>query len=334
MKQHRTTSRCVLLLVLTYLWLVLDVDVATAQCPARGTVVVEDVSNAQGKPYQAREIRTIATYSNDGQKLVKVVKEKLFRDGGGRIRIERFYDGTDDPPESVPMDIEIDDNCGTSVSLLPRQQIAKVSKMAPPQRVSNRPRCEEVDLKNPPYTGPEGKSGNLGHKVVDGVQVRGERTSYYASVEAKLSGAPPVRVYEEWCSILLDTPMGSYVLNDQPKMEITTVISDVEQVEPDPALFEIPKEYKILRVEASAPAATPPRNERSTTPGLGKTGNLKYWPNWTVSQIRQSKLARNFGNISRRFDGVSVNGAAATVRFCCRRDRISRRSGRSFRLGA
>jgi len=33
-------------------------------------------------------------------------------------------------------------------------------------------------------------------------------------------------------------------------------------------------------------------------------------------------------------DGVSVNGAAATVRFCYHRDRISRRSGRSFRLGA
>ena len=51
----------------------------------------------------------------------------------------------------------------------------------------------------------------------------------------------------------------------------------------------------------------------------------------------RSALLRGFlAGISetRRFDGVRVNGAAATVRFCCRRDRISRRSAHSFRLGA
>jgi len=40
--------------------------------------------------------------------------------------------------------------------------------------------------------------------------------------------------------------MGNYTLTDRPKGEITTVISDVQQVEPEPDLFEIPKDYKTI----------------------------------------------------------------------------------------
>ena len=111
-------------------------------------------------------------------------------------------------------------------------------------------------MKNPPYAGPEGKFEDLGHKLIDGIEVRGERISYYNSVQAKLSGAPPVRIYENWCSISLDTRMGDYVLDDKPRREITTVISDIRQMEPDSALFEIPAEYKITRADQNAPASS------------------------------------------------------------------------------
>jgi hypothetical protein len=262
MKPHRALLRGLLLLMPIYLWVVLDPNFAEAQCPNRGTVVDDQVSNAKGKPYQADEITTIVTYGPDGTKRVSVTKSKLFRDSGGRIRVERFYDGTEDPSENIPMDILIDDNCGTSAILQPARQTAKIQKWAAPDKVSDLPCCQEVDLKNPPYAGPEGKFEDLGHKLIDGTEVRGERISYYSSVQAKLSGAPPVRVYENWCSISLDTPMGSYILNDNPKREITTVISDVRQVEPDPALFEISKEYKMIR-EAVGSAANPAHSEHN-----------------------------------------------------------------------
>ena len=48
--------------------------VATAQCPNRGTVVVEGISNAQGKPFQAKETRTIVTYGSDGTKQIVVIR--------------------------------------------------------------------------------------------------------------------------------------------------------------------------------------------------------------------------------------------------------------------
>lgn len=229
--------------------------VATAQCPNRGTVVVEGVSNTRGKPYEAKELRTIVTYGRDGAKQIAVTKANLSRDANGRIRVERFYDGTADPSEEAAADILIDDNCGTAVILLPGPKTAKLKSMVLAAQVSDRPCCEEIDLKkkNPPYPGPEGKFEDLGHKFIDGIEVRGERTSYYTSALAKLSGEPPIRVYEDWCSILLDTRMGNYILNDNPKREITTVVSDIRQVEPDPDSFEIPKDYKVIGTQKGVP---------------------------------------------------------------------------------
>ena len=240
-------------------------EVAVAQCPSRGTVVDEEVSNAQGKPYQAKQVRTIVTYSSDGTKHIVVTKANLFRDSKGRIRQERFYDGTDDPSENVPTDIWIDDNCGTSVSLLPTRQTAKITKVVSPVKVSDQPCCQEIDLKNPPYTGPEGKVEDLGHKFIDGVEVRGERISYYSSARAKLAGASPIRIYENWCSTSLDTRMGDYVLDEKPKREITTIISDVRQIEPDSALFDIPEGYKIISADQNAPASSVKGNSFNTS---------------------------------------------------------------------
>ncbi|PYT91873.1 MAG: hypothetical protein DMG36_16855 [Acidobacteria bacterium] len=265
MESSAILPRGALLPVLVCLGMTFATEVAVAQCPDRGTVVDDEVSNTQGKPYQAKEVRTVVTYGSDGTKREVVTKSNLFRDGRGRIRVERFYDGTEDPSENVPADIWIDDNCGTSVSLLPARQTAKITKVASPVKVSHQPCCQEVDLKNPPHTGPEGKVEDLGHKFIDGVEVRGERISYYSSAQAKLSGASPVRIYENWCSISLDTRMGDYILDDKPKREITTVISDIKQIEPASSLFEIPEGYKIIRADQSAPASNAEGSQSATS---------------------------------------------------------------------
>src|SRR6202042_748237 len=102
---------------------------AAAQCEDRGSFVDNGVSNAQGKPFQAKQITTIVLYIADGTKNTKVTKANLFRDGKGRIRVERFYDGTENPSENVPTDAIIDDNCGTSFILRPSQQTVKIQKM-------------------------------------------------------------------------------------------------------------------------------------------------------------------------------------------------------------
>ena len=257
--------RAALIPIFVCLGMMFATEATMAQCPNSGTVVVDSVSNTQGKPYEAKEVQTVVTYERDGTKRVVVTKSNLFRDSRGRIRQERFYDGTDDPSQNVPTDIWIDDNCGTSVSLVPARQTAKIGKLVPPVKVPDQPCCQEIDLKNPPYTGPEGKVEDLGHKFIDGVEVRGERISYYTSAQAKLSGAPPVRVYENWCSISLDTPMGGYILDDKPKREITTVVSEIRQIEPDSELFEIPEGYKTIRADQSTPASNAKGSQSATS---------------------------------------------------------------------
>jgi hypothetical protein len=250
---------------LVLLGLTIAADVTAAQCPNRGTVVEGQVSNAKGKPYQAGGITTIVTYDRDGTKRVSVTKSNLFRDSCGRIRVETFHDRTEGPSENIPQDILIDDNCGTTVILHPATQTAQIQKWPAPDKVSELPSRQEVDLKNPPSTGPEGRVDDLGHKFIDGVEIRGERISYYSSAQAKVTGASPIRIYENWCSISLDTGMGEYILDDNPKREITTVIRDIKQVEPDSALFQIPAGYTTSRADQSTPAANVKSSQSATS---------------------------------------------------------------------
>jgi hypothetical protein len=56
-----------------------------------------------------------------------------------------------------------------------------------------------------------------------------------------------VRIVEEkWISPDLKITVASTTENPMPRMgKTTTAISDLQQTDPDPALFEIPVDYKI-----------------------------------------------------------------------------------------
>jgi len=66
MESAAILARGALIPVLVCLGMTFATEVAVAQCPNRGTVVDEEVSNAQGKPYQAKQVRTFVTYGSDG----------------------------------------------------------------------------------------------------------------------------------------------------------------------------------------------------------------------------------------------------------------------------
>jgi hypothetical protein len=245
----------------------LFVKTAAAQCPDPGSVGYDGVSNTPVKPFQAKQVTTIVASSSDGTKVTTVHRSNVFRDSKGRIRHERrFYPGEHALSDNVPLQIWINDECGNAISLSPGSHTATIQKMVPAPQVSRQPVCREIDSNNIPDIGPAGKFEDLGHKSIDGVVIRGERSSYYSSEQAKLAGAPPIQVYENWCSISLDTWMGSYSLTENPKQEITTVVSDVEQIEPDPALFEIPPGYKIEFRASPAPSRPNPAGNSSAPP--------------------------------------------------------------------
>jgi hypothetical protein len=250
------------ILITGYLLMILAPTSVLAQCtPIRG-IGFEGITSVEGTPFQAKKVVTTVTTGNDGAKRTEVMKSHIFRDTKGRVRIERFYDGTQDPLESVPKQILIYDNCGGSVSLLPSQQTAKIQK-TPILKGSDQPNCKEFDPNKLPQPGAKGKFEVLGHRMLDGVEIIGWRTTYYSSVEAMSSGAPPVEISERWCSTTLDAEMDGFSLSQNPKMEGRTVVSDLKRIEPDPALFEIPEEYKITGADESAK----PPVRKDTPPG-------------------------------------------------------------------
>jgi hypothetical protein len=223
-----------------------------AQCAPIGAIGFEGITSVEGMPFQATKVMTVVTTGNDGAKRAQVTKSHVFRDTKGRVRIERFYDGTEDPLESVPRQVIIYDNCGGSVSLLPSQQTAKIQKAPAHLKGSDQPNCKEFDLNKLPQPGAKGKFELLGHRMLEGVEIMGWRTTYYSSVEAMSSGAPPIEISERWCSTTLDAEMDSFNLSQNPKMEIRTVVSDLKRIESDPALFEIPEGYKITGADERA----------------------------------------------------------------------------------
>jgi hypothetical protein len=230
-----------------------------AQCASIDAIGFEGIASVAGLPFQAKKIMTIVTTGNNGANRSQVTKSHVFRDTNGRIRIERFYDGTEDSPEGLPRQIIIYDydNCGTSVSLNPLQQTAKIQKTPANLNGPRQPNCKEFDPNKLPQPGAKGKIELLGHRMLDGVEIMGWRTTYYGSAEVMSSGAPPIEISERWCSTTLDAEMDSFSLSQNPKMEIRTVVSDLKRIESDPALIEIPEGYKIAGADERAKPPVP-----------------------------------------------------------------------------
>jgi hypothetical protein len=230
------------------------VGFAGAQCPDKGTLGFDGVTAVREKPFHAKQVTTIVTYRPDGTKQIVVIKSNLFRDSHGRVRVERFYDGTGDPPELTPADISIYDGCGKSISLLPKKHTAKVQDISPVNPGSHQPYCHEFDAKNPPNPGPTGKFEDLGHKMIDGMEVLGYRSTDYATPESKRTETNPVHIHEDWCSMALDNSLHFYSYSDRPRRELTSAIKEIELVDSDGSLFEIPSEYSITKTETARTA--------------------------------------------------------------------------------
>ena len=130
MRASRSILRAELFMIVGCAGMFCAVQQAMAQCQGGSGIGFSGVSTVEGKPFRARQITTIVRYWGDGTKHVQVVKANLFRDSKGRMRVDRFMDGTEDPPKNVPVDTLVYDNCGTSLSLLPSRRSGKTTTMS------------------------------------------------------------------------------------------------------------------------------------------------------------------------------------------------------------
>ena len=98
-------------------------------------------------------------------------------------------------------------------------------------------------LASPRPAGPRGKK--LGTQIIEGVSANGIR---YTQNERSPAGAPVKRTEEIWTSPELHVKILSRDVS--PRIENTERLTHISLAEPDPALFQVPPEYKVVNETA------------------------------------------------------------------------------------
>ena len=246
-----------------------------AQCDALQFAFVALVA---GNPFQAETVRTMI-FGEEGSTPAVQKPGIVARDRLGRVRSE-FVNGkyTMKTGEEVGKVVEwkiitiCDPGTGNVTQLDP---LGKTARVVPHSRdkthdASNQPKnyCESLlQFKNshPDYAG-------LGHRTIEGLDSEGiHRTDEPAHTDAS-GTVMPERMNEQWCA-----PDLQAVILQVSQDEIREVLElkNIQRVDPDPALFEIPRDYTIVEKTVTS---LPPSGASETAGGTPSVPTPKKNP--------------------------------------------------------
>ena len=236
-----------------------------AQC---GNVQFALVAVVAGNPFQAETVRTMI-FGEEGSAPTVQKPGIVARDRLGRVRSE-FVNGKYKMKtgEEVGKEVEwkiitiCDPVTGTVTQLDP---LGKTARLIPHSRdntqdASNQPRnyCESLlQFKNsrPDYEG-------LGHRTIEGLDAEGiHRTDEPTHSDAS-GTVMPERMNEQWCA----PDLQAVILQvSQDAIREVLELKNIQRVDPDPALFEIPSDYTIVE-KISQPLSKPPAQPTAQPP--------------------------------------------------------------------
>lgn len=216
-----------------------------------GSVAISD-SRCTGLPYSAEIIsRTVQTLS-DGTHITSEQKRVEARDSQGRTRHEIYIsNGVADPDSNQPVFVFISDPVGGQlIHLNPRQKIATVNLFPTAPRTDgnsaqmtaqSRPAVVKQTMHANSQARPEVEK--LGQETIDGVYAEGERVTTVIGAGTQGNDRDITVVTERW----LSPDLGIEVLNKttDPRGDTTTELKNLSRTEPDPALFQVPPDYKL-----------------------------------------------------------------------------------------
>jgi hypothetical protein len=199
-------------------------------------------------PFSAEFISTTVRTLSDGTHITNEQKRFEARDSQGRTRNETYlpdYVAKErKQPPGQPMFITImDPVSGKHIHLNPQQKTATVISFPailpphPPQRVV---------ASQPVQPGPRPNVSRekLGGKTIDGIYAEGTRTTTVYPAGTQGNDRDITVVSERWISPELAVEV--LVKTSDPRSgESTTEVQNLNRAEPDPALFEVPADYKI-----------------------------------------------------------------------------------------
>jgi hypothetical protein len=185
----------------------------------------------------------------DGTTLNQKTLSAIARDRHGRIFNERRplirVSDTATPPI---LSIHIyDPQTRMNTFINPQNRVAWQNTLnRPPSALP--PEVGSIPLAGSSPASPYVKEEDLGTRKMEGVDVHGIRDTQTIPAEAN-NGKEVTVVDEYWYSE--DLRLNMLTIHKDPRTgEQTTTVTQVDRSEPDPAIFEIPSGYKIIRREA------------------------------------------------------------------------------------
>lgn len=181
-------------------------------------------SPVTGQPYSAIQTVTIRRLLQDGDEFTRQTVTRLYRDGAGRMRRDTL-DSEGELDHSLITDVD-----GATVFLDHKNQLVSVGGT---RRQAAVDRGEELQR-------PEGAEP-LGERDIEGVAATGFATKRQVGRE----GENLEVTTETWVS--KDLNMTLYRKHSDPRFGDSTVeITEIDRREPDPALFDVPRDYQSL----------------------------------------------------------------------------------------
>lgn len=239
----------------------------------QGCGAVSYVGTEINNPFTARRITTTTSRSAGAPPRMPEISEIVTRDGAGRVRIEKHGESAalsgSDPvvlhtrdggqfntthAELNVITMIFDCPDGRTIMLQPGMRIAHsydIRAVQPGLRGEHPYSFFFTSLLRHNPTA-DVFAEDLGHKMIEGIDALGIKTTQSGSEEDEWKGKP-IRIFEKWVSDDLAATLVETVIDLKKNIETTSRLTDVSRVEPDASLFEIPAGYKINPTPAEMP---------------------------------------------------------------------------------
>ena len=212
----------------TVAFLLIEVLMQSQNSPARNGPrgMVFPVS---GAPITLEEVEERTRTLPDGTTETEILKEKIYRDSSGRMRIEETINDPSNP--SLVLVCLIDPSPFSLVVLTPDKIAARM--IVPGGGLALPSLLQEL----PPGNW-EWKTENLGWRKIEGIDFEGSRVTRTSPEHPGI-----VALDESWNSKELRITASAF--GSGPNGSYTVKIQNVDRREPDPSLFAIPSDYTV-----------------------------------------------------------------------------------------
>jgi hypothetical protein len=221
-----------------------------------------------GAPYSAVEVTTEQQTLAGGNAIQRQNQITIHRDSSGRVRTETEMARPDgaggtttvkrimihDPVAGVVNELDPQAKTATSMSTRPGPGNHPGMRAGNPDNTAPR----VAGGRNPNGFGPRNSNGanrpvdpnvqteELGTQTINGVLATGTRTTRTIPVGAIGNTQPIQTIHERWVSADLQVPV--MVKTTDPRFGTrTTQLTNINRVEPDASLFQVPSDYTVQR---------------------------------------------------------------------------------------